>query len=116
MAHIFFEKLEKRQSTQTFFPSIGSSSPFQTLYGVSVPVDTGWSNIWSNPTTSTPVLVYGIAVSPPYSNPAGSYFPWTSPFNTNSFLPSYYSPYSFWSNPFNQNTAWSPFSNFWGSG
>ena len=71
MSHIFFERLEKRQSTQTLFQAIGGNTAI-AIYSVQVP-DPGWGNIGYNPGT-TPNLLYGVNLP---SNPGSeSYFPW----------------------------------------
>ena len=114
MAHIFFERLEKRQSTQTLLPSWGGDTLIQPVYGIQVPGDTGWGNIGypSNPIGGN-VLLYGI--SPPYSPytpPTGGLFPWTGGLFGMFGGYSSYTPYSQWTTPFNNYNNW----NSWGSG
>lgn len=106
MAHIFFERLEKRQSTQTLYPLTGGNTAI-AIYSAPLP-DSGWGSIgYYNPLT--PQLLYGI--SPPSTYPSGGYFPWSSGlFGMSGYSP--YSPFSSWTNPFFSYNSW----NSWGSG
>ena len=111
MPHIFFNKLEQRKSTQSFFP-------FYQL-----PFDQNYNSF--GPSTA---LLYGIGISP---NPAGgapygfnpSYqYPWSSNWGWSSWGPQIspwqsnwgwsspswgYSQYSPWSSPWQSNWGWS---------
>ena len=125
MSHIFFERLEKRQSTQTLLPALGGNTAI-AIYSAQLP-DTGWGSIGYTP--GYPSLLYGINIP---SNPgSGGYFPWSG---SGIFGGSYYNPwsggglygwggYTAWTNPFNRYNPWgsfglgsifSPFQNFFG--
>lgn len=77
MAHIFFEKLEERRSTQSFFPSPGTLGSYTSWsapvaeYAVSVPTYGGYSPY--NP-ISNPAYVYGISI-PGGNYPVSNAFP-----------------------------------------
>jgi hypothetical protein len=107
MAHIFFERLEKRQSTQTLFSGIGGNTAI-AIYAAPLPDSYGWGSIGYNPLT--PQLLYGI--SPPTTNPTGGYFPWGGGGLFGMYGYSPYSSYSSWTNPFGGYSPW----NSWGSG
>jgi hypothetical protein len=140
MAHIFFERLEKRQSTQSLLPSLSGAI---AIYSAPAPGYPGWGNSGYTPSPSVPALLYGINFPGNYS---GSFFPWSSPygmygtsqygmFGSSSyglfgsslyggmFGSSLYNPYSQWTNPFNQYSPlsfggfgnfFSPIGNFFG--
>jgi len=94
MPHVFFEPLERRQSTQTLFSGFPE---FVTYYGVSI----GYPGTGYTP-PDTPRLLYG--VSPPSTDPTGGYFPWRGGI---LFGGSGYNP---WTNPVNSYNPW----NSWG--
>ncbi|MBN2373586.1 hypothetical protein JXL19_07360 [bacterium] len=126
MSHIFFEKLEKRQSTQSLLPTFGSNTGVIAIYSAQLP-DSGWGSTGYTP--SYPSLLYGINI-PSYPG-TGSYFPWSG---SGLFGGAYYNPwsggglfgwsgYTPWTNPFNSYNPWgswgsgsffSPFQNFFG--
>jgi len=106
MSHIFFERLEKRQSTQTLLPAIGGNTAI-AIYSVQVP-GPGWGGSGYNPGPTTPYLLYG--VNPPSNPGSGSYFPWSGGglFGGGG--------YNGWTNPFNNNNSYGSwgFGNFFG--
>ncbi|MBN2373585.1 hypothetical protein JXL19_07355 [bacterium] len=77
MSHIFFERLEKRQSTQSLLPAFGGNTFGENtpiaIYSVQVP-DPGWGNIGYNPVATPPNLLY--AINLPSTPGSGGYFPW----------------------------------------
>ena len=91
MAHIFFEKLENRRSTQSLYG--GYITPYNEItayYGIST-------------------TLYGISNPDPF--PSIGYIPqWNSGYNPYMS----YTPYSMWNTPFNEYTWTNPFSNFLG--
>jgi hypothetical protein len=107
MAHIFFERLEKRQSTQTLISSYGAIQP-QSLYSFQIS-DTGAGTPASN--ISEAHYFYGVSTPPSYSYPRLGISSWHGS-SSGMFG---YSPYSPWSNPYGGYGLWSPY-NPWGSG
>ena len=91
MAHIFFEKLENRRSTQSLYS--GYTPPYNEItayYGVAV-------------------ALYGISNPNPF--PSTDYAPlW----NLGGYYPYYNPPISGWNKPFNQNTWTNPLSSLFG--
>ena len=98
MPHIFFNKLEKRESTQSFFPLYQYSfNPYNSSFG-----------------SPSNVLIYAIGVSDPSTNfaPYGfgsSYqYPWSSNWGWPSWGSPQISPWpSPWSSPWQSNWGWS---------
>ena len=96
MAHIFFERLENRRSTQSLYG--GYTTPYNeiaTYYGVAV-------------------ALYGISNPNPYPSinytpqwNLGGYYPYYNP-------TTFYSPFSGWNMPFNQYSWTNPFSSLFG--
>ena len=102
MPHVFFEPLEKRQSTQTL---VSGLTEIVTYYGISP----GYPGSGYKP-PETPRLLYG--VSPPTEYPSGGYFPWW-PGNSSGWSGS-----NQWTNPINRYNPWTnPMNNYnsWGS-
>ena len=120
MSHIFFERLEKRQSTQSLLPAIGGNTAI-AIYSVQVP-GPGWGGSGYNPGPDTSILLYGINLP---SNPgSGSYFPWSggglfggggyNPWSGGGLFGG--SGYNGWTNPFNSYNSYGSwgFGNFFG--
>jgi len=116
MAHVFFERLENRKSTQAILPSLDIIA----IYSAQIP--NPWGTGISFPTT--PTLLYGINPSPGGyypSNPIvyygispspGGYYPWSGGYYGGLFGGGYspFSPYSSWG----FGNIFSPFMNFFG--
>lgn len=123
MAHIFFERLEKRHSTQILFPTSGGTNSIQPVYGIQIP-DTPW---WGGTTGYTPGPITFYGISYPYGGITGGISPWTgglfgmygySPFNnyfqrTNPF--SSYNPWTSWGSGI-FSPVWSFFGGLFGGG
>jgi hypothetical protein len=103
MAHIFFERLEKRQSTQSFAPPFIRNISIQPVYGVQIAPDTNTQQFFPE---------YGISIpSSPYTYPIGGYSPWGGGlFGMSGYSP--YNPFSSWTSPSSNYSPWSS----WGSG
>ena len=92
MPHIFFKKLEQRQSTQSFFPYY------------QLPFDPNYSSFGS------PVLLYGIGISTNQANlsPYGFAPSYQYPWSPNWGWSSWGSPQiSSWTSPWQSNWGWS---------
>ena len=119
MPHIFFEPLEKRQSTQTLFPTFGNTAI--AIYSAPVP-EYGVGIGYTPPSNN--YLLYGI--NPPsigYSPwSGGGLFGWSNPFSNynpwSSWGSSWSSPWSSWgsswSSPWGSGSWSSPFGGFFG--
>ena len=107
MPHIFFERLEKRQSTQSIVPSFGGLTAI-AIYSVQVPEGTFPGSIGYTP-PSSPVYYYGVNIPSFPTYPTGSYFPW---WGGGLFGGTGYNP---WINPINRYNPWGSW-NSWGLG
>ena len=110
MAHIFFKRLEKRKSTQSFIPL----NSFFTLEGLEQSLATSIQSQTRNLSQlfTTPIVPYGTFYSPwsPYS----SYYTPLAPFGSSFFpLSSWFNPWSTWSSPWSY--PWSTWSYPWSS-
>ena len=109
MAHIFFERLENRRSTQSLYG--GYITPYNeiaTYYGVAVALY-GISDPGTNPYTGF-IPSWGTGYNSYTSfNPYMSFNPYTT-FNPYTS----YSPFSSWNTPFSQYSWSNPFSSFLG--
>lgn len=105
MAHIFFERLEKRKSTQSLMPASFGNNSIQPDYGVQIAPD-------PNPQQFFPE--YGISFpNPPTTYPIGGYSSWGGGlFGMSGYYYSPSNPFSSWTTPSYSYTPWS----VWGQG
>jgi len=111
MPHIFFERLEKRQSTQSIVPSFGGLTAI-AIYSVQVPGGTFPGSIGYTPQSpGYGYLLYGVQPPNPFSPsyPTGGYYPW---WGGSLFGGTGYNP---WINPINRYNPWGSW-NSWGLG
>ena len=96
MPHVFFEPLERRQSTQTLFSGFPE---FIAYYGISP----GYPGSGYTP-PETPRLLYGVSPQPEY--PTGGFFPWWPGGAYGG------SGYNQWTNPMNNYNSWGSWGGF----
>ncbi|MGA1864875.1 MAG: hypothetical protein ACMUHX_07420 [bacterium] len=104
MAHIFFERLEKRRSTQSLVPAFWGNNSIQPVYGVQIAPDTNTQQFFPE---------YGISLpNSPTTYFTGGYFPWGGGLFGMSGYSSPYNPFSSWTTPSYSYSPW----NSWGQG